>query len=246
VQNPATRDSALAYWQGRINQGDNAGLGLARFNDTQAGGGGGSSSSTTTSGGTNVPPPGSPYAHYQPSPQDTQLYNTLMTRAGQSLNVNPNDPIIRDQVDAYGASRTRSARNDLQTMAESNGSYANLTEETRAGNEKAAQDTGSLQATLIQNELNSRRSEIQNALSESGALLTAEQQTALQRELGLIDEQIKSTQVGNQFTLGQGQLALGQQQLGSQNDQFAATYGLNATNQANYWDRVRSGFVPNA
>lgn len=237
VQNPATRDSALAYWQGRINQGNGNGLGNALFNDSPGGTGGatgGSSFSSTTGNSTQFM--GLPQMNYQQTPQDSGLFNTLMGKAQQSLNVDPNDPIIKGQVDAARASNERGTKDYLAATAEQAGPHANMDASTRSAYEKSGQATTALQASLMQNELNARRTEIQNALSESGSLLSAQDQMALQRELGLLNAGINSQQVGNSFNLGQ-------QQINSGNDQFNATYGLNSTNQANYWDAVRSGLL---
>lgn len=236
VQNPATRDSALAYWQGRINQGNGNGLGNPLFNDSPGGGStaGGSSSSSSTGGSTQFM--GLPQMNYQQTPQDSNLFNILMGKAQQSLNVDPNDPIIAGQVNAARASNERGTKDYLASVAEQAGPHANMDASTRSANEKSNQQTTALQSQLMQNELNARRTEIQNALSESGSMLTAEDQLALQRELGLLNAGINSTQVGNSFNLGQ-------QQINSGNDQFNATYGLNATNQGNYWDAIRSGLI---
>jgi hypothetical protein len=173
---------------------------------------------------------------YAQTAQDKTLFDTLMGRAGQSLNVDPNDPIIKGQVDAFEAAQNRSRQNYLQGQAESEGAYGNPTSERRASAEKVGQATGQFQGTLMQNELNARRAEIQQALTEQGSLLSQQDQLALQRELGLINSQLGAQQIGNTFNLGQ-------QQINSNNDQFAANYGANSTDRANYWDAVRSGLV---
>lgn len=176
--------------------------------------------------------------------QTQGLLDTLKGRADQSLSIDPTtDPIIRNQVDNYGANQTRAARNMVNTMAESSNPYQTGAA-TAAGvqaNEKASQNTSDLQASLVANELQNRRSEIQNALSESGSMISQQDQLALQDELGKINAQIQNRQVTSALGLGLGQLALGQEGLDSNNDQFAANYGLNASQMANYWDMLRSG-----
>lgn len=158
--------------------------------------------------------------------QSADLVNTLLSRAGESLNINPTtDPIIAPQVNAYEAQQTRTARNLIDQQAESGNPYSTgavQNARTQAA-EQAGANTAQLQSTLAQNELTARRAEIQNALSESGSLLTADQQVSLQKELGLIDAN------------------LNQQGINSRNDQFLAQLGLQADNQNNYWDAIRSG-----
>lgn len=158
-------------------------------------------------------------------PQWQALYDQLMSRAQQSTTIDQNDPNIRQQTDAYNANATRQMRDYISGVAEGASPYANLTGEKRMANEKVAQDTGNLRSTLIGNEITARRTEIQNALSQMGGMLTASQQLALQKELGLLDANLR------------------QQGINSGNDQFSATLGLNSTNQANYWDSLRSGLI---
>lgn len=157
------------------------------------------------------------------SPND--LWSLLMQRAGQGLNVDPTDPIISAQVNAYRAEQERGVRNNIADQAEAQGPNANLTLERRVANEKAAQATGGLKAQLMQNELTARRSEIQQALSQMGSLLSDQQKIALQRELGMIDSSLR------------------QQQITNQNNQFLDSFGLNVTDRANYWDALRSGLL---
>ena len=190
-----------------------------------AGGGGGNGSPGVGGGpwGSYGSSSGSIYS----SPQNDQLIQLLMGRANQSLKVDPNDPIIKGQVDSFRAEQDRERRNNLNDLAESSSPYATGAQQTAATQtaEKASQATSSMQSQLMQNELTSRRTEIQNALSELGSVLTADQQMALQRELGLIDASLR------------------QQQITSNNDQFAANLGLNAQDRKNYWDAVNSGRI---
>jgi hypothetical protein len=115
--------------------------------------------------------------------KSNQLYEMLMNRAGQGLNVNRNDPVIRAQTDAYGATQERSRRSYLQDLAESGGPNANISAERRASAEKVGQNTAGFEGVLMQHELDARRQEIESALSGAYGLLTAEQQMALQEEL---------------------------------------------------------------
>jgi hypothetical protein len=116
-------------------------------------------------------------------PNAMALFNTLMERAKQSEVINPNDPIIKAQVDAYNAQGQRAGQNYLAQLAEKQGANANIGAETRASAETVGQQTGSYQATLMQQELTARRQEIEQALSGASGLLTAEQQMSLQKEL---------------------------------------------------------------
>jgi hypothetical protein len=168
------------------------------------------------------------------------LYGQLAARGQQGLNVNPNDPIIKGQVDAFNAAQQRSGRDYLGQAAESQGPLANLRGEQRMAQEKIGQNTGSFQAELMSRELGARRDEIQNALSQQGAMLSGDQQRNLQGQLAQMNQalgeanaQTSRTGMENQFTLGQGQLALGRDSLALQksgqaqnNDQFLRELAL--------------------
>lgn len=151
------------------------------------------------------------YTPWQPSQQANDLYSTLMGRAQQSLEPSAKDPIIANQVNAYGAQQQRGERDYLSSLAEKEGPQANLGMEKRMASEQASQATGQLQASLMQNEVNARRQEIQNALSQMGGMLSQQQQLALQKELAYLS-----------------------------NDQFLRQLGLQAENQASQWDWLRS------
>lgn len=172
-----------------------------------------------------------------PNPEmSAALYKMLLERAQQGTQINPNDPNIKQQVDPYTAQVERARRNYLSSAAESDGQFGNLASETRSSAEKAGQASGLFQSQLIGKELQAKRDEIQNALSQMGTMLTAEQQMALQKELGYLNNSL--AKYGIDTNAG-----LAQQQINSNNDQFGATFGLNSTNQANYWDAIRRGLI---
>lgn len=154
------------------------------------------------------------YTPYQPSSSMNDLVSLLTQRANQTLQLDPKDPIIANQVNAYSANQQRMARNQMKSLAEQQGPNANLNFETRAANENVRQNTGNLQAQLMQHEVDARRQEIQQALTEWGSLLSEQDRLALQKELAYLS-----------------------------NDQFLRNLGLQAEQQASYWDAVRSGLI---
>ena len=127
------------------------------------------------------------------------LYDLLMQRAGQSLNIDRNDPIIRNQSDNYAAMQERAMRNYLGNVAEQSGPNANISAERRSAAEKQAQATSGFEAQLMGNELGARRGEIAQALSGAQGFLTNQQQMALQELLG----QLGLAQQAYQFDQGQ-------------------------------------------
>jgi len=202
--------SAIDYWIDRIRRGNGSSLvkngQLSLVND----GGGGDSAS----GGS-----------FMSSPYASGLWDMLMKRAQQSLNVDSKDPIIANQTNAFRAEQQRGVRSQLDQLAEAGGPEANLSMEQRMGNEKVAQSTGNLESQLMSQELAARRGEITQALTEMGSFLTDEQRMSLQRELALLDNGLR------------------QQQITNQNNQFRDQLGLNVTDRANYWDSIRQGLI---
>lgn len=142
------------------------------------------------------------------------LYQMLLNRANQGTMIDQNDPNIRQQVDPYKAQVERQRSKYLADTAESSGPLANMQGEKRLTAAQAGQATGQFQSQLIGREIQSRRDEIQQALTQLGGQLTSDQQLALQKELGYLDDATRRYGLTNDYTLGQGQLALGQGRLG--------------------------------
>jgi hypothetical protein len=176
-------------------------------------------------------PPGPP--QNQHDPKWDALYDQLMKRSTQSLNVGANDPIIRGQTDAYAAQQERARRSFLGEQAEAAGPYstgANLGQ-ARMSAETMGQNTAGFQATLMGKELDSRRQEISQALSQMGGMLTEDQRNALQRELGYLND---ATQRYNINTSNETQ----RYGIDSNAQTAANRLGLDYGNsQADYWLR---------
>jgi hypothetical protein len=134
-----------------------------------------------------------------------------MKRANQSLAIDPNDPIIRNQADAHNVGLERGRTQYLQQVAERGGSNANISNEERSSAEQVGQGSADFESQLMGNEVTARRQEIQSALNGAQGLLTAEQQMQLQEELA----QLARTESHYQFDASQHQ----------QNDQFGQTLG---------------------
>ncbi len=164
--------------------------------------------------------------------RNSDLWNTLWGRATQSTQVDRNDPAVRQQADAYAANETRSSRNYLADLAEKANPNANLRGETRLAAERVGQRTGTMEAGLIGQELQAKRQEIADALSGLKGMLSQDQQLEAQKQLSVLDSQLKQMGYNQNWNL-----AL------MQNDQFTKQLGLNAEDRASYWDAVRRGIV---
>lgn len=163
-------------------------------------------------------------------PRNDALYTQLLARAQQSTNVDRNDPAVRAQADAYAANEERSRRNYISDIAERSGPQANIRGEQRMASERVGQRTGAFEAQLVARELQTKRDEISQALEGLQGRITEDQRLALQRELGLLDAAIRQQLGQAGIGIQQGQLDLGK-----------ANLGLEAEQQASYWDWIRQG-----
>jgi hypothetical protein len=166
-------------------------------------------------------------------PRANDLYNTLLGRAKQSENVSPDDPIISGQTDAFAAQQERARRNYLGDLAESSGPYASgaMLGQSRMTAETMGQNVGNFQSQLMGRELESRRKEIQDALSQMGSMLSDEQKMALEKELGYLNDATQRYGIGT--TAATNRYAV------DQTAQTAANrLGLDTSNSsADYWLR---------
>lgn len=193
----------VAYWQQMIASGQTP--------DQAAGASGAAPAAPTGPTGMN-------------DPNATALFNTLMGIADQSQTIDPNDPVIASQVNAYGAQQTKAARDAQSAVAGAKGgTYDPTAAESRSLQETAGANTSAFQASTMANELAARRTQIQNALSGAAGLLTAEQQMSLQDELTKLEQ----AQQLLEFQQSQAQ----QQSQFSQNlEQGAYEFDTNANN----------------
>lgn len=129
------------------------------------------------------------------SEQGNKLFDILMQRAGGTADVDPNDPRISRQVDAFGATQQRAERNYEQALAERKGPNSQMGAERRLGAEHIGQATSAFEANLMAREFDARRQEIQQALSGAMGFLSQSQQLQLQEELA----QLQNAQQAYQF-----------------------------------------------
>lgn len=167
--------------------------------NVRGGGGGGAAPTTAPTIGP------SPFAagDAQRQAQADALFSQLMGRAQQSENITASDPIIKGQVDAHAATAADQWRNTMSQLAEHGGANFNPDAEARSVGENLAKDTANFQSQLMNTELQSRRDQINQALTQAAGLLTAEQQMALQDELHRLDAMIGDSQ----FTRNLGERA---------------------------------------
>jgi hypothetical protein len=216
---------------------------------------GSTSTSTTTTSTTNpyAPPPG----------VSNELWALLMGRAKQGLEVGRDDPAVRAQADAYSAQEERARMNYLGDVAESSSPYATG---KMAGIERmTAADMGSrvggFEAQLIGKEIEARRDEIKQALTEMGDLLTDQQKIQLELQIAEMDNAIKRLGLdyqNSQYYAGLSQAdrhfldqmrqrdsefsadnAYRYSALGQDNNHFLDTLGFNSQKERNYWDWVQ-------
>lgn len=134
------------------------------------------------------------------NPQASALFDLLMKRASQSSTIDPNDPNIRAQSDAFNAQGQQARRDFLSQQAEKAGPYGNQTSEERRSAEELGKSSGAFEAQAIANAQAGRRQEIESALSGASGFLTQEQQLALTEELQKLQMQQQDSQFGKNLS----------------------------------------------
>lgn len=200
------------------------------------GGGGGQQSNQAMQAWSAQPAPAP--AAPAPDPRRDELYNTLLQRSKQSLDLT-GDPTIAAQTTAYRANQDRATRDYISDTAEKAGPLANIQGERRMAAERNGQNTATFEAELRSRELTSRRDEIQQALQGLQGILSQDQQVGLQRELAAINQMLEQQRIdlSGKSLDQQWREALMQNQLG------LGSLGLQAEDRASYWDAVRSGVI---
>lgn len=192
----------------------------------------GSGTGSGGGGGQYGPPPG----------VSDELWNMLMQRAKQGLNVERDNPQIRTQADAYAAQADRARRNFLGETAERSSPYATgaMLGQQRMSAERLGQDVGGFEANLIGREIEARRNEIQQALSQMGDMLTEQQRQQLQLQIAQMNdslERLKSDRQNSQYFAGLGQddrhFYSG---LNQSNNHFYDRLGFDMDDRDRYWD----------
>jgi hypothetical protein len=201
ANNPGWNDQLVNYYAGVIKgqpganpteQAGSAQYYLDKFaaDPFYGGGGAGGASTGLQGGGVYVPGQGVPgmgtifgAGGTTGSAAGNSLFDFLMQRAHQGVAPDPNDPIIKNQVGAFGAAQTRAARDAETARAERGGPISNQDAFRRSASEKVGQATSGYQAQLLGNEVAARRQEIAQALSGAQGFLTDSQRAQLQEEL---------------------------------------------------------------
>lgn len=198
------------YWLGRMAQTSG---GVGDYSTGGGGGytGGGGYGSGMPGFGSGPTPPTIPSSIPLTMTADVQqLLNSLKGISGQSLEISPTDPIIKNQTDIFNAREQQAMRAYLGGLAEQAGPNSNLSAEQRSANQTVGQATAEFEGRLMSQELNARRTQIMQALQMEGSLMTQEQQMALNAELTRINDalQLYGAQLGSsEFWAGMGQRA---------------------------------------
>ncbi len=179
--------------------------------------------------------------------QAQELYNMLMERARRGENVDPNDPIIKAQTDAYRSEGTAARRNFLADQAEAGGPYGNMRSEERRSAEQLGKSVGGFQAGAMQQELGARRQQIEHALDQAGEFMTNQQRMSLQNELTRLQLAQQESQFGrnlkqqgSQFDRDLGFRYAG---LNQADNQFRDRLGFDYGDRSNYWDAINRGLL---
>jgi hypothetical protein len=163
--------------------------------------------------------------------------NSLLDRATQSTDVDTNDPTFRKVADTYAASQERSRRSATDMAGESlagngMGSSGMMDNEARLQTERSAQANSGFESQLALSELQNKRSEIADALSQLGTSIGGDQQRALTDKLAQLDATIKRESLAQTGALGQADISL-RDRLGTQGNNLSALELLLRNQQQN-------------
>lgn len=100
-----------------------------------------------------------------------------------AFSIDPNDPIIRGRVNAFGATQQKSARDSLAALAERRGPNSNIGAETRRAGEQVGAATSGYEAELLGQQMQARQEQIIAALSGALGYLTNQERNMLTEEL---------------------------------------------------------------
>lgn len=129
------------------------------------------------------------------NPQFQGLIDTLLARANQDPNVDPNDPAVSAATDAYSADQTRAGRQFLTAAAEKAGPYGSIGAETAHAAETTGRQSADYRANLVNTLRTQRMASIESALTGAEGMLSGQQQSSLQAEyLALQKEQQSSNE----------------------------------------------------
>ena len=224
---------------------------------------GGTGSQPNDSWGTPGVAGGPPGGNYKSS-----LKEQLYSRANQSMDIDPNNPVMKAQMDAFNAQQDRATNQAMSQAAEEAaarglGNSGALENEKRLAQERAGFNSAQFQGQLMQQELTSRREEVQNALEQMGNILSDEEKLALTKEMHDIDSAIERTKTENQnsqyyaglssqeriaanrlaqeWVLGQQGFDIDWARLAQGDQQFADALGFRLGDRQPYYDTIRGG-----
>jgi hypothetical protein len=209
--------------QGRGTGNGWTGLGVNAYGVPDAPAGGGVSQSSVT-GGQATQGASNPF-------QDQIRALLLQQLQGLSQPVDPNDPTIAGQTEAYRNERTRGARTERAALAERAAMQGLLSGGASSGgfdtdlqsiNEGASQDVSGFKAQLMGRELENRRASLAQMLNMALQSGDSESARALQLQIAQMDAELRRmglAQQGSQFNA----------QLGQQQYEYNDTMGWNQT-----------------
>lgn len=176
------------------------------------------------------PAAGTGAAATAPTTINDAFKKALLDRLNKPIGVDPNDPIIKGQEDAFSLAQTRAKQRNREAMAGRMAQQGYLSDQAGSGafdqglsnlEQQQGESEAAFNANLTGEELNKQRDDLYRYAALAGNQLSGEESRALQEKLANLDAQIRReamAQQGGQFSqdldlrklLGEGQLGLGQ------------------------------------
>lgn len=161
-----------------------------------------------------------------------QVWATLSKLVDQSQNVGPDNPVVRAQTDAFRAEKEREKRNFISDTAERYGPLANIRGEERMASDRTGNAVASFQADAMVKELTAIRSQIMAALNGQQGFVSTDRQQYLNEQLAMIDQQLRSLGLSQDW-----------QRTLMGNDLSLRELGLQEWDRMTYYDLLQRGLL---
>jgi hypothetical protein len=152
-----------------------------------------------------------PSAPAAPTTVNDAFKTSLLNALNKPVGVDPNDPVMKGQMDAFSLAQTRAKQRDREAMASRAGASGQISDLATGGafdeglsnlEQRQGEAEAGFNANLAGDELNKQRDELYRYMALAGNQLNAEEARALQEKLFNIEAQIKREgmkQQGDQF-----------------------------------------------
>jgi hypothetical protein len=178
--------------------------------------------------------------------------NSYLERATKPITDPRASEGFRMQADSFAAASERARRDQSADLAEGlagTGQTGLQTAEGRLINERSAQSRGAFEASLVREDLQNQRADVENALKSLSGIISDDQKNKLAEKLAQLDAELKTAALNASTGLGTAELSL-KDKLGMaginvdmlgmllNDSQFGKTMGFNMADREQFWNNA--------